>query len=178
MEDLFIIEGDGRKRPAVEVTCQQCGKKFLTRKQWENTRKYCSRECSYLGRQIRVSVTCAYCGIEFERAPSKLKNSKSGLYFCCREHKDIGQKIENGIIEIQPPHYGTESTNYRKTAFENYPNECECCKNNDIDLLQVHHIDEDRRNNDLLNLIILCANCHFLLTQHKAILKDRELIRL
>lgn len=49
----------------------------------------------------------------------------------------------------------------------------ECC-------LQVHHIDEDRKNDDVNNLIILCANCHsrihrggYKITEE--VIKNREL---
>ena len=36
---------------------------------------------------------------------------------------------------------------------------CRKTKKNDM-VLQVHHIDENRANNDLCNLIPLCASCH------------------
>jgi ribosomal protein S27E len=38
--------------------------------------------------ETRTEVTCAFCGIKFLKPNSKLANSRSGLYFCCREHKD------------------------------------------------------------------------------------------
>ena len=37
----------------------------------------------------RSLIKCAYCGKEFEGLTSRLINSKTGLYFCCREHKDL-----------------------------------------------------------------------------------------
>ena len=51
----------------------------------------------------REEVECAYCGKHFYKPKSKL-NSKSGLYFCCREHKDL-QSEQNlnfsGIEDIE-----------------------------------------------------------------------------
>jgi 5-methylcytosine-specific restriction endonuclease McrA len=38
---------------------------------------------------------------------------------------------------------------------------CEKCGYNKIEILQVHHIDKDRNNNDLANLELICPNCHF-----------------
>jgi len=46
-------------------------------------------------------------------------------------------------------------------ALDNYPNECEMCGYKEhLEILQVHHIDGNRKNNKLENLMILCPNCH------------------
>ena len=37
----------------------------------------------------QTEVVCAYCGKKFMKSNSSLLNSRSGLYFCCREHKDL-----------------------------------------------------------------------------------------
>jgi len=47
---------------------------------------------------------------------------------------------------------------YSKKAFEFYGRICNRCKS--IERLVVHHIDENRRNNDLTNLEVLCRRCH------------------
>lgn len=78
-----------------------------------------------------VELECAYCGKTFTRAKSKLDKSKSGLYFCCREHKDLAQRIESGIQfqNIRPNHYGKDPLqNYRQAAFRTYLHECAICK--------------------------------------------------
>lgn len=131
-------------------------------------------------KKTRILVTCAYCGKEFYKTKSKLDNSKSGLYFCCREHKDLAQRIEFGLKEIQPNHYGNNIESiytYRKNAFKYYPHKCAVCDwNEDEDILEVHHIDENRDHNELSNLIILCPICHRKLSSHKYKLIDREQI--
>lgn len=127
----------------------------------------------------REKVKCAYCGKEFVLSKSKAEKSKSGFHFCCREHKDLAQTIDFGLKEIWPDHYAecTSVYNYRKKAFREYPNKCSVCGwNEDIDILEVHHIDEDRENNELDNLIILCPICHRKLTNHKYKLINREQI--
>lgn len=134
----------------------------------------------------RLNLVCAYCGKKFTRAPSKANQSKSGLYFCCREHKDLAQRLGSGkqFDVMRPPHYqnledsqeGTENT-YRALAFRNYEHKCAVCGwCDDEDILQVHHIDENRQNNVLNNLIILCPNCHAKLTFGKYKLMNREQI--
>jgi 5-methylcytosine-specific restriction endonuclease McrA len=133
----------------------------------------------------RTEVTCAYCGKKFLKLNSRLQNSKSGLYFCCREHKDLGQRIENNLTEIWPEHYGVKhfvgSTIYRTLAFRNYKHECAICGyNEDERMLEVHHIDSNRQNNELKNLIILCPMCHRKITlgYYKLDVENMQLVKI
>lgn len=50
--------------------------------------------------------------------------------------------------------------NYRKRAFEKYPPLCAHCGFGIKDVLEVAHIDGNRANPALPNLVILCPNCH------------------
>lgn len=50
--------------------------------------------------------------------------------------------------------------NYRKLAFAHYPHVCAHCGFGIADVLEVAHIDCDRSNNAVSNLVILCPNCH------------------
>ena len=92
----------------------------------------------------------------------------------------MAQRIDFGLKEIQPNHYGNAVENihnYRKNAFRYYPHKCAVCDwNEDEDILEVHHIDENRDHNELSNLIILCPICHRKLSSHKYKLIDREQI--
>lgn len=38
---------------------------------------------------------------------------------------------------------------------------CERCSYNKYEILQVHHKDRNRDNNDLVNLELICPNCHY-----------------
>ena len=38
---------------------------------------------------------------------------------------------------------------------------CERCGYNKLEILQVHHKDRNRLNNDLNNLELICPNCHY-----------------
>lgn len=127
----------------------------------------------------QVELECAYCGKHFMRAKSKAV-SRSGLYFCCREHKDLAQRIESGesFEAMRPDHYNSGgASTYRERAFREYPHKCAVCGwTEDESILQVHHIDEDRSNADLDNLIILCPTCHAKLTSHRYKLISRDSI--
>ena len=130
--------------------------------------KFCCRSCSsrYTSRKRSeakpLNCECAYCGKRFYRNSAKKKVSKSGVYFCCREHKDLAQRLEFGLTEIHPGHYGTGTRNtYRKIALRNLPNQCNRCGYSKVTaVLQVHHTDRDRSNNQVENLEVLCPTCH------------------
>jgi hypothetical protein len=142
---------------ATEYTAEQ---RYLSRGQG----LYCSRSCSAkantLARKPQANVTCAHCGENFYKSPSKLAQSASGLYFCKRACKDAAQRI-GGLSAIQPAHYGISLADYRQLAFENYPHKCKVCEYDKYpEVLEVNHIDCDRSNNSLDNLEILCPTCH------------------
>lgn len=126
--------------------------------------------------QNQVLCKCDYCGKEYYLSPSKA--NKSEFHFCCRECKDQAQRLSSGeqFKNLRPEHYGKANGlySYREHAFEAYPHQCAVCGwNEDEDVLEVHHIDENRQHNDLDNLIILCPNCHGKLTSHKYKLVNR-----
>ena len=58
------------------------------------------------------------------------------------------------------PFATSKRVNYRKLAFTNYPALCAHCGFGIKDVLEVAHIDCNRANNKVSNLIILCPNCH------------------
>ena len=121
-------------------------------------------------------MICDYCGKEFHKTPSKIR---SEFNFCCRECKDMAQRMSSGkkFDEMRPNHYDTGEHNYRKHSFAKYEHKCAVCGwNEDEDVLEVHHIDENRNNNSVNNLIILCPTCHRKLTTHKYELVDRKTI--
>ena len=59
-------------------------------------------------------------------------------------------------------------SNYRKIALPYYGNFCAICKYDKI--VNVHHIDGDRSNNKINNLIVLCPNHHA--EVHKGFIED------
>ena len=153
------LDTGNRTRIFVDVECEVCGTVFKRQKRQVKAHT-CSARCVKLLKGERVIVQCAHCGKEVEKPASRVEKSKHGFLFCDRECKEAGQKY---IKEIQPSHYGTSESprTYRDKAFRHYPHECQLCgyKENKAALV-VHHIDEDLSNDEIDNLIILCANCH------------------
>lgn len=156
--------------------CKECNNEFeaIEKEVKRGYGFFCSIECSakYNGRnRIKPipNVQCAQCGKSFYRNTSKKKNSKSGLYFCCRKHKDLGQRL-GGFSELHPPHYGTSTGvhDYRNRAIKKYGNICNRCGyDKNIAAIVVHHKDRNRANTLIENLEVLCANCHAI--EHRVI---------
>jgi 5-methylcytosine-specific restriction endonuclease McrA len=55
----------------------------------------------------------------------------------------------------------TKKINYRSLALATHPDaQCAHCGFGVKDVLEVAHLDQNRANNDIDNLAILCPNCH------------------
>lgn len=128
-----ISEYQGKSKP-ITLKCNIHNKEFVSNaecfmrgsKDIRSSCPICSEENKNKRfEKNRVEVVCAYCGKSFIRSKSHLENSKSGLYFCCREHKDLAQRIESNITEIWPEHYQSINnptiSTYRKKALMYYP---------------------------------------------------------
>lgn len=152
--------------PTTERTCRVCGQAFEAdnREIKRGNAIFCSLGCSSKGRKRKgpspsksVEVACSLCGTTFLKRRSTLANSRSGLFFCSRAHKDEAQRI-GGIVAIMPPHYGTAIV--RDYSFARTEACQRCGYSLHREILQVHHKDRNRANNDPANLVCLCPNCH------------------
>lgn len=180
LETCHYISGYITRNSNILVKCEKHNYEFTTR--YENIARdsrahhicpLCQEEDK---NRNKISMICDYCGKEFHKTPSKIR---SEFNFCCRECKDMAQRMSSGkkFDEMRPNHYDTGEHNYRKHSFAKYEHKCAVCGwNEDEDVLEVHHIDENRNNNSVNNLIILCPTCHRKLTTHKYELVDRKTI--
>lgn len=149
------------------TTCKCCSIEFNVKPSWirKGFGKFCSIKCRDFREPNQI---CALCKQSFYQPPSKTNRSKSGLVFCCRDHKDKAQRLSNGLSQIHPSHYRTGSyIDYRKLAFDTYGAKCNKCNyDTNVHALEVHHIDKNRTNNHITNLKVLCANCHRITHHH------------
>lgn len=98
---------------------------------------------------------CQKCEQEFIWTGRLKTKQFEAARFCsqnCANFRGVGTEWENII--------GKKITKYRTIAFSQFclPKKCEICNFDKI--VEVHHIDEDRTNNKIDNLIILCPNHH------------------
>lgn len=131
--------------------------------------KFCNRKCAgeYKSKNSpnqKPNCKCALCGKQIYKTKSEQLKSKSGLFFCCIEHKNAAQKLDGGIKEIFPAHYGkakqSEPEVYKKIALRHHEYCCNKCGYNKYPILEVHHKDKNRENSDPENLELLCPTCH------------------
>ena len=111
---------------------------------------------------------CSACGKKF--------HAYGNRKYCSDECRYVGRR-----------RYSNNSSNvtaYRKKAFSEYPWHCAICgyEENVKEytkgtkyfkypvILDVHHLDENRENNELENLLIVCPTCHALI--HRGIIKN------
>lgn len=150
------------------IKCNHCQKEFESSNRKINEAKkkgaplYCSKECFNEIRKVKIKCNCAQCGKELLKLPSVIKHSKYGNVFCDKSCACSFNNTTFRSLENNPNWKGSLCNNdkYAKNAFRYYKGECTICKLNKKICLQVHHIDSDRKNGDVDNLIILCANHH------------------
>lgn len=163
---VYSDEYDGKARWLEKRICVNpiCGKEYLAAKHRKT--KYCSQSCQGSGKRNRESFFCNTCGKKISRAKSKVNVGKHGYNFCSRLCKEKAQSIDGHIPDIRPTHYGDGKTEYRQRAFKIHGSICNRCKYNEDDrMLDVHHIDGNRKNGNPANLEVLCVWCHALETR-------------
>lgn len=150
------------------VNCQICSKSFYAKPRhlkvgWG---KFCSQKCQFQNQRNGTNVECAACGKTVYRTPRHFKHSKSKLFFCDKSCLAVW-KNKNLIVGEDHPNWKNGENAYREIMIRSgIPAVCRYCGIKDFRVLLVHHIDENRKNNRIENLMWLCHNCHFLKHVH------------
>lgn len=149
--------------------CKCCTKPFKARPAQARAGRglFCSLSCAQLYRASQPKPArepnreCAFCQTRYYRPAKKNSDrSKSGLRFCSRRCHSNALSAKLGFESIRPAHYDTSTTpgNYRQRV---EIKACLDCGWDEIpEVLEVHHIDENRQNNTPANLAVLCPRCH------------------
>lgn len=107
-----------------------------------------------------MNLQCTNCGKDIIKSTAQIKRSKTGNMYCSRS---CSASKNNSLFKkwINHPQYKSGERVYRKNKFDSIKNPvCEKCGYDNILALDIHHIDRNRKNNNLDNLQILCCNCH------------------
>lgn len=155
------------------VKCKKCSVEFYAKPSWikNGFGKYCSRKCSHESSRKGKIVQCFICKKDVYKSKKALNGSKSKNYFCS---KSCQTTWRNSMVFIGKDHSNWKNgeSTYRNILIKSTREKnCVLCNTDDIRLLAVHHIDKNRLNNDVKNLIWLCHNCHFLIHHHA---KEKE----
>ncbi|MEG1726259.1 MAG: HNH endonuclease, partial [Anaerovoracaceae bacterium] len=86
------------------------------------------------------------------------------------KNKDNIEKMKKSLSETRKsmtegtytPNLTKERRDYRSIAFANKEHKCEICGEKNYGVLEVHHKDMNRDNNNISNLMIVCSKCHHL----------------
>lgn len=145
------------------VACNICQNKFYVKPSHQKMGygKYCSKNCQSKAQLAGKHVPCFLCGKKIYRSLSQIKHSKSGNFFC---DKTCQTRWKNSFkIEASHPNWRNGTSAYRNILLRSDRIQvCEDCGINDVRILTAHHIDLNRKNNNLSNLMWLCLNCHYL----------------
>lgn len=166
-DSVKVISPYINKRTKVQVQCKKCNAIWdfsPTTIMPNNMKKSTFVGCNNC---LYIDLVCDECKKPFRRLRSE---SNGNLHFCSKE---CGNRYKNNTIKKI-----TNGLAYRRNAFDAYPHCCAICGyNEETDILEVHHIDENRQNNNIHNLIILCPNCHKKITLHKYELIGRNTLK-
>ena len=105
-----------------------------------------------------MKLKCANCDRIVFRQNYQLLRSKSGRAFCSKScSTSYNNRFKSGKSH---PNWNDGISLYRTKAIKAYGALCAACNYNNENVLIVHHIDENRKNNAIENLIVLCPTHH------------------
>ena len=155
------------------LKCACCSKEYHVPKYRENTSKYCSRDCQNHSQYESIKKICKNCNKEFF-----VSNSRANRKFCSYECSDFTKNTQiqrrREVRRLVTVKRGSSTgSTLRKYVFSLKEKQCEICGYNEYDFcLDIHHIDNNPINNEILNLAVLCCMCHKKL--HKKIIKYNQ----
>jgi hypothetical protein len=144
--------------------CKYCNEKIP----YEYRRnRFCNKSCAAAYNNSKGKIKsnlknyCLSCGESLDRMGRRFCNPT--CYSNYRKKKTI-MRLENN--ELKDLHH------IRNHVLNIRGNKCQKCGsfkwNGSIIPLEIHHIDGDKKNNKLSNLMVLCPNCHAQTSNYKS----------
>ncbi|MGE5438002.1 MAG: hypothetical protein ACM3O3_12355 [Syntrophothermus sp.] len=151
----------------INIKCDFCNNIFKRKSSHVNSNKknnyknFCSKECfsQYSKNKLRkgsMIINCKQCNKTVKKQLSDYKKSKSGNMFCSHRCS----QLYNSKTDRKHPFYKNGKSSYRNKALKYLENKCSVCGYDIVKILEVHHKDKNRENNDISNLDILCPTHH------------------
>lgn len=129
--------------------CKECQSEFTHNIKGKSP-IYCSTKCRNVSYdKTHTIANCLVCGNSVLGNKNRNFNKTFCSKCCAGKYRTMGE-TPKGYRRIM----------FRHKIINGLEIECEYCKTLDLDLLVVHHIDRNRKNNAIGNLLLLCANCH------------------
>lgn len=144
--------------------CDYC-KKDIYKQEWhlqKYKKHFCKKSChiKYLKQNTQYFIAkCAFCQNEVRKRNFTRKHSKTGLLFCNNLCKNRFLATHRRWLKDDVFSYSQR----REILLEIGDNKCQVCDyDEDIRMLDIHHYDENRNNNKIENLRLVCVWCHLL----------------
>lgn len=135
------------------IKCFVCGKEVYRRPaelEKNGHKAFCSSAC--YGKASRKETPCVVCGKMIMSGENKKTCSRT----CANIHRR-GVKYKVG----RPKDKVKSQTAIKLRLFKLRGACCERCNYDKAEILQVHHKNRNRNNNELGNLELICPNCHY-----------------
>lgn len=139
-----------------EDICPVCNNTFKHYK-WDN-QKYCSKKCFY--KHLKIEVECSVCGEKLLKPKSNFDRNKE--HYCSRTCYNKRRKTQLKRLKRETEHFTSLVEEGCKCGVKEYY------------LLQIHHKDGNKNNNDPSNHEVVCANCH--IKRHLKLTKHNKLV--
>lgn len=157
------------------VKCSHCSKEVDKKPSQIALYKtvFCSVQCQSDYKKTGVTVSCMTCNKVIYKNKAEYARNENKRFFCSRSCATTENNKKYKSLD-KHPNWKDGGKAYRQIGFRYYGKDCTnpLCelKANGISinekLLDVHHIDGNRENNQPSNLQVLCVLCHAKITRN------------
>lgn len=106
--------------------------------------------------RFKAVKTCAFCKVEYAVNSIRANNKQQTCsYACSNKFFRVGERSGNWKSYENSPR---KAAYYRRICFAKHSKKCAVCS--ETIAVDVHHLDNNPKNNTITNLIPLCANHH------------------
>ncbi len=159
----------------VKRSCEVCGKAFRVKpcRIRKGGGRYCSKECQAVAYRLNpprarttIIVRCDFCGSDIERKPSMV----SATNFCSRTCANLYHRLRmrgkgnpHYVHGNSPEEYSAEYRRVQPLVRVRDGNKCRKCGATCEECgkaLTVHHVNCDKTDDRIENLVSLCQWCH------------------
>lgn len=145
---------------AIEKVCEVCDKKFKTVP--TSQKQYCcSRKCRFERmKKERIKYVCLICNKDIY----DLKRKSGGRKYCSTKCKIEGlAKLKRERFKEKRIFGKWKGHKELKQYLLKKYNKCQLCEwDKEPNILEAHHKDRNKKNNNENNLLLICPNCHSL----------------
>lgn len=121
------------------------------------------------GELKEFSVECKCCSKVFKVKEREKVHPKKDAYYCSRAcANSVGGKAKSA------KHFTVDKAGYRTIAWRYHEKKCIVCE--EINVVAVHHMNEDHNDNRPENLVPLCPTHHqYMHSKHKCLIEHKVL---